>query len=174
MNKYEAAKVQVKAREIADKVLEMDDKQYKKFVGKLQGEINVLNAGIETTEDKLHQLQNKKIAKMAEGDGVIVTGLGGVAGFVGAIIACANQLAPMEFVDVLIMGSSALGATGVGVIGGALVSAMCEENPVGKGFNKLQQHIQKKKLARLNNQLEEKDTIMDEICEAVIARDMGM
>ena len=41
-------------------------------------------------------------------------------------------------------------------------------------FLALQQHIQKKKLARLNNQLEEKDTIMDEICEAVIARDMGM
>ena len=174
MNKYEAAKIQVKAREIADKVLEMDDKQYKKFVGKLQGEINVLNAGIETTEDKLHQLQNKKIMKMAEADGTIVTGLGGVVGFVGAIIACANQLAPMDFVDVMIMGSSTIGATGLGVIGGALGAAICEDNPVGKGINKLQQHIQRKKLTKLNDQLQEKDTIMDEICEAVIARDMGM
>lgn len=174
MNKYEEAKIQVKAREIADKVLAMDDKQYKKFVGKLQGEINILNAGIETTEDKLHALETKKIAKMAEGDGMIVTGLGGVVGFVGAIIACANQLAPIDFVDVMIMGSSTIGATGLGVIGGALGAAMCEENPVGKGINKLQQHIQRKKLAKLNDQLQEKDTIMDEICEAVVARDMGM
>ena len=174
MNKYEEAKIQAKAREIANKVLAMDDKQYKKFVGKLQDEINVLNAGIEVSEDKLDELRNKKFKKIADGDSLVVTGACCVAGFAASIIACANKLAPIDFVDALIMGSSAMGATGIGLIGGALVSAMFEENPIAKGVNGVQQYIQKKKLAKLNDKLHEKDTIMDEICEVMIAHDMGM
>ena len=105
MRKYEQAKVQVKAQEIADKVLRMSDAEYSRFVKKLQAEINMLNAGIDETQGKLDDLNNRPVRKLAEGDSNLITLLGGAAGFVGSIIACANQLAPINFVDTLIMGS---------------------------------------------------------------------
>ena len=174
MNKYEEAKVQVKAREIADRVLEMDDKQYQRFVGNLQAEINMLNAGVEVADEKLKKLEGKKFNNLAEGDDSLIVLAGGVVGCVAGIIACANKLAPIDFVDALIMGSSAMGSFGLGIVGGAVATAMIEGHAIGKGVNAIQKHIQKKKLAKLNAKLSEKDTIMDEICEAVIARDMGM
>lgn len=174
MNKYESAKIQVKAREIADKVLTMDDNQYKRFVGNLQAEINMLNAGVEVADEKLKKLESKKFDKLADGDGAVIITGGGIAGVAAGIIACANKLAPIDFVDALIMGSSAIGSLGIGIIGGALATAIIDEHPISKGVNSIQKHVQKKKLAKLNAKLSEKDIIMDEICEAVIARDMGM
>ena len=174
MRKYEQAKVQVKAQEIADKVLRMSDAEYSRFVKKLQAEINMLNAGIDETQGKLDDLNNRPVRKLAEGDSNLITLLGGAAGFVGSIIACANQLAPINFVDTLIMGSSALGATGIGVIAGALASAMIESNPIDKGVKGAQKYFNKRRLARLQDRLYEKDAIMDEICEGAVSQGMGL
>ncbi len=173
MKKYEQAKVQVKAQEIADKVLKMNDADYRRFVKKLQAEINMLNAGIDETRDKIHVLENTPDKKLADGDSNLIILLGGATGLIGSIIACANQLAPIDFVDVLIAGSSALGASGLGVIAGALASVIVEYNPVKKGVKGAQKYFNKRRLASMQDKLYEKDAIMDEICEESFERTMG-
>ena len=174
MKKYEEAKVQVKAQEIADKVLKMNDADYRRFVKKLQSEINMLNLGIDETKARLHEIEEKPVKKLAEGDSNIITMVGGAAGLVGSIIACANQLAPINFVDTLIMGTSALGAAGLGVIAGALAAVVIENNPIDKGVKGVQKYFNKRKLARMQDQLFEKDAIMDEICEEAVSQGMGL
>ena len=173
MKKYEEAKIQVKAQEIADRVLKMDGAEYARFIRKLQAEINMLNAGIEETEDKLADINNRPVKKMAEGDSNLITLMGAATGCIGSIVACANQLSPIGFVDLLIMGTSVLGATGLGVIAGAIAASLIDYNPVSKGAKGVQKYFYEKKLARMKDSLYEKDTIMDEICDGAVAESMG-
>jgi hypothetical protein len=173
MTKYEEAKVQVKAQEIADKVLNMSQPEYARFVKKLQAEINMLNAGIEETQGKLIELQMTPNKKLAEGDANLITLMGAATGFIGSIVACANQLSPIGFVDLLIMGSSAIGATGMGVIAGALAASLIEYDPVQRGVKKAKIYFNKRKLAGMKDSLYEKDAIMDEICEGAVEASMG-
>ncbi len=173
MTKYEKAKNQVKAHEIADKVMAMSEKDYQRFVKKLQAEISMLDAGVEQAETKLQMVKEKSVWRLGEADGNIV-GLGGAGlGLVGGIVACANALSPMDFVDVLIMGTSAVGSAGLGLIAGCLASFVLDENPLGKGIKKFQTYRATKELNKLTRAQDEKNAIMDEICDRVADQTMG-
>lgn len=167
MNKYEKAKAQVKAQEIADKVLAMDDVQYERFIKKLKAEIEMLNAGVEESQNKIDEISKRPKKEMGYSDNGIFSLVGAGIGFLGSIILCSNQLAPINFADVLIACTSALGSAGVGLIAGALAAVTVEANPVAKGINAIQKFIQGKRLNYFEDRLYEKNAIMDEVLEGL-------
>lgn len=173
MNKYEEAKKQLMAKEIAEKILAMNSEEYSRFMDKLEAEINVINAGVEVTKQNIGHLKNQPIKKPSDAIIDVILGSCATAGFIGSAIGVTNRLAPIDFVDFLLMSSSAIGGAALGLIAGILVSSVCEYNPVGRGIKNIKQHIYEKKLNKLNSQLVEKTLIRDEIDSMALER-MGM
>ncbi|MGN0960965.1 MAG: hypothetical protein ACI4PF_02055, partial [Christensenellales bacterium] len=160
-------KIQVKAQEIADKVMNMSDAEYKRFIKKLKAEINMLDAGIEETEGKISAIKSKPVKRMSEGDGNLLVLAGTAVSVIGSLVACANKLAPVDFVDTLIMVSSSIGSAGVGMLASALIATMIEDNPLNKTVKSIQTHIQEKKLSKLIDQRAEKNATLEEITQSL-------